>query len=150
MGLNLRDLPQTLGEDISRSRQLLKLRNIPRMFRSQGDVSKERYRRAALTGAASIIQRGLTIVISLVSVPLTIHYLGPERYGVWLTISSILVWLALTDFGLAGTALINVISEAHGRDDKRTAQEYVASAVWCLTGIAAALGLITYLCFPLI
>lgn len=150
MGLNLREIPQTLGEDISKSRQLLKLRNIRRMFRSQGDVGKERYRRAALTGAASIIQRGLTVVISLVSVPLTIHYLGPERYGVWLTISSILVWLALTDFGLAGTALINVISEAHGRDDKRTAQEYLSSAVWCLTGVAAALGLITFLCFRFI
>lgn len=115
--------------------------------RAQKERGNERYRRAALTGAASIIQRGLTVLISLVSVPLTIHYLGTERYGVWLTISSILVWLALTDFGLAGNALINVLSDAHGRDDKRAAQQYVSSAIWSLTAIAAVLASITFLCF---
>jgi O-antigen/teichoic acid export membrane protein len=147
MGFNLRALPRTLREDISKSRQLLRPANWKTIFRSQRDAGKERYRRAALTGAASIIQRGLTIIISLVSVPLTIHYLGPEQYGVWLTISSILVWLALTDFGLAGSALINVVSEAHGRNDKRTAQQYVSSAVWSLVVIAFVLGLITFVCF---
>ena len=147
MGFNLRALPQTVGEDISKSRQLLRLASWKSMFRKHGDVGKERYRRAALTGAASIIQRGLTVVISLVSVPLTIHYLGPEQYGVWLTISSILVWLALTDFGLAGSALINVVSDAHGRNDKLTAQQYVSSAFWALTVIASVLGLITFVCF---
>jgi len=147
MGLNLRSIPQVLGEDIAKGRQLLRLSTLRQIFRTQRDVGKERYRRAALTGAASIIQRGLTIVISLVSVPLTIHYLGPEQYGVWLTISSILVWLALTDFGLAGSALINVVSEAHGRDDKRTAQQYVSSTVWALTTIASILGLVTFVFF---
>ncbi len=61
-------------------------------------------------------------MISIVSVPLTIGYLGPERYGVWLTISSLLVWMAMTDFGLAGNALVNVLSQADGRDDRKAAQ----------------------------
>ncbi len=147
MVLNLRAIPRALGENIRKGRQLIRFRDVPQMFRAQRERGKERYRRAALTGAASIIQRGLTILISLVSVPLTIHYLGPEQYGVWLTISSLLVWLALTDFGLAGNALINVLSEAHGRDDKRAAQQYVSSAIWSLTAIAAVLGTITFLCF---
>jgi O-antigen/teichoic acid export membrane protein len=150
MGLNFRLIPQTVGENIRKSRELLRVGDMLQVFRSQRNRGRERYRRAALTGAASILQRGLTVFISLASVPLTIHYLGPERYGVWLTISSILVWLALTDFGLAGNALINVLSEAHGRDDKRTAQQYVASAIWSLSAIAATLGVITYFCFPYI
>jgi O-antigen/teichoic acid export membrane protein len=147
MALNLREIPRALGENIRKGRQLVRFRNVSQMFRAQRERGKERYRRAALSGAASLIQRGLTILISLVSVPLTIHYLGSERYGVWLTISSLLVWLALTDFGLAGTALINVLSDAHGRDDKRAAQQYVSSAIWSLTAISAALGIITFLCF---
>jgi len=150
MALNLRVLPQTLKEDLWRSCARLRFQDLPKLFSTQGDRSKERYRRAALTGASSIIQRGLTVVISLVSVPLTIHYLGPERYGVWLTISSLLVWMALTDFGLAGNALINMLSEAHGRDDKLAAQQYVASAMWSLIAIALVLGLITSICFPFI
>ena len=62
--------------------------------------------------------------MGFVSVPLTVHYLGAERYGVWLTISSLLVWVALTDFGLAGNALVNVLSEAVGNDDRGVARQY--------------------------
>ena len=50
--------------------------------------------------------------------PLTVHYLGAERYGVWLTISSLLTWMSMTDFGLAGNALVNVLAEASGKDDQ--------------------------------
>jgi O-antigen/teichoic acid export membrane protein len=84
----------------------------------------------------------LTILIGFVSVPLTVHYLGAERYGVWLTISSLLTWLALTDFGIAGNALINVIAEADGRDDRQAAREYAASAFWALFAVSAAMGLV--------
>ncbi len=107
------------------------------LFKPNPDRGRERYRRAGITGSASLIQKALNIVISFASVPLTVHYLGPERYGVWLTISSLLVWMSMTDFGLAGNALVNVLSEAHGRDDQRTAQEYASSAVWALSFVAA-------------
>lgn len=106
------------------------------LFRSHSDRGHERYRRASITASASLIQKALTIVISFVSVPLTVHYLGPERYGVWLTISSLLVWMSMTDFGLAGNALVNVLSQAHGNDDQRTAQEYASSAIWALSAVA--------------
>jgi O-antigen/teichoic acid export membrane protein len=85
-----------------------------------------------------------------VSIPLTVHYLGPERYGVWLTISSLLVWMAMTDFGLAGTALVNVLSEADGNDDERSAQEYTSSAVWALTIIAALFAIAAIISFRFI
>jgi O-antigen/teichoic acid export membrane protein len=106
------------------------------MFKANADRGRERYRKASMTASASLIQKGLTILISFASVPLTVHYLGPERYGVWLTISSLLVWMAMTDFGLAGNALINVLSEADGKDDRLAAQQYTSSAVWALTVIA--------------
>ncbi|HEX4067086.1 MAG TPA: oligosaccharide flippase family protein [Acidobacteriaceae bacterium] len=118
-----------------------------KLLRATSDRGRERYRRAGLTATASLFQKALTVTISLVSVPLTIHYLGPEQYGVWLTISSLLVWMALTDFGLAGNALINVLSEAAGRDDQRSAQENVSSALWTLTGIAALFALIAVVTF---
>jgi hypothetical protein len=76
----------------------------------KGDRGHERYRRASVTAGASFIAKALTLLISFVSVPLTVHYLGAERYGVWLTISSLLIWMQISDFGLAGNALINVLS----------------------------------------
>jgi O-antigen/teichoic acid export membrane protein len=102
----------------------------------------ERYRRAGITASTSFISKALTIVIGFVSVPLTVHYLGTERYGVWLTISSLLTWMALTDFGIAGNALINVISGADGKDDREMAREYAASAFWALTSIGTIIGLV--------
>jgi O-antigen/teichoic acid export membrane protein len=82
------------------------------------------------------------MLMGIASVPLTVHYLGPERYGVWLTISSLLVWVALTDFGLAGNALVNVLSEAVGNDDRESARHYAASAFWALVTIALVIGVV--------
>ncbi len=48
------------------------------LTKRQGNAGRERYRRAGLTASASFISKALTIVISFVSVPLTVNYLGPE------------------------------------------------------------------------
>jgi O-antigen/teichoic acid export membrane protein len=83
-------------------------------------------------------------------VPLTVHYLGAERYGVWLTISSVITWMSMTDFGLAGNALINVLSEASGKEDRAEAQHYTASAFWALTGVSVLAGIICVSAFRFI
>lgn len=135
---------------LNRSWGRLRYRPLRSVFHANSDPGRERYRRAGLTASATLMQRGLTIAISFISVPLTIHYLGTERYGVWLTISSLLLWMALTDFGLAGNALINVLSEADGRNDREGAQHYVSSAVWTLTAIAGAIAIFAAVSFPFI
>ena len=42
---------------------------------------KERHRRIALTALASFVARAVNVLTVLVSVPMTVHYLGEERYG---------------------------------------------------------------------
>jgi hypothetical protein len=79
------------------------------LTKGKGSRGGERYRRAGITASSSFITKALNVLISFLSVPLTVHYLGAERYGVWLTISSLLTWMTMTDFGLAGNALINVL-----------------------------------------
>jgi O-antigen/teichoic acid export membrane protein len=130
--------------------RLLRSKLLRKLRKPNSDPGRERYRRAGLSASASLIQKGLTVIISFVSIPLTIHYLGAERYGVWLTISSLLLWMSLTDFGLAGNALVNVLSQADGSEDRRSAQEYTASAVWALIAISAALAVIAIASFPFI
>ena len=41
---------------------------------------------------ASFVIKGGSIAVSLVSVPLTIHYVSPPQYGIWLTLSSMVGW----------------------------------------------------------
>src|SRR6201985_750004 len=123
---------------------------LSKITKSSGNRGLERYRRAGITASSSFIAKALNILISFLSVPLTIHYLGSERYGVWLTISSLLTWMALTDFGLAGNALVNVLAETSGREDREGAQQYSASAFWALSGISAVAGILCLTTFRLI
>lgn len=97
--------------------------------------SKERWRRIALTTVGSGGARGVSILVGILSVPLLLQYLGAERYGLWMTISSVIALLGCTDLGLSN-GLLNAVSEAHGRDDHRAAAEYVASAFFLLLAIA--------------
>ena len=132
-------------------KRYLSPRGLKTLFtRSSAEPGRERYRRAGLTASTSYIAKGLTLLMSFVSVPLTVHYLGAERYGVWLTISSLLLWVALTDFGLAGNALVNVLSEAAGNNDREAARHYAASAFWALVTIALIMGVVFTAAFPFI
>jgi O-antigen/teichoic acid export membrane protein len=143
------DTPGLAGSSrVARLKSYLNFKKIKALFtQSHANRGLERYRRAGITASSSFIARALNILISFLSVPLTVHYLGAERYGVWLTISSLITWMSMTDFGLAGNALVNVLAEASGREDRKGAQQYAASAFWALTGISAVAGVICLLTF---
>ena len=111
------------------------------LTKSHANRGLERYRRAGITASSSFIAKALNILISFLSVPLTVHYLGAERYGVWLTISSLITWMSMTDFGLAGDALVNVLAEASGKEDRIGAQQYTSSAFWALSGVSVLSGI---------
>jgi O-antigen/teichoic acid export membrane protein len=96
--------------------------------------------RGIFTGLAG---KGVAFVVSIISIPLTVKYLGPERYGAWVTISAAMAWIALADFGL-NNSLTNAISEGYATDHRKLMQNYVASAFWSLAGVAALLGLIFF------
>jgi hypothetical protein len=69
-------------------------RGAPRDFR-------ERRACSVFQGTASgVAWRIVAILFSVVSVPLTIRYLGSERYGAWVMITTVLTFLGMTDFGL--------------------------------------------------
>jgi len=84
----------------------------------------------------AIAGKGVSIIVSLVSIPLTVGYLGAERYGMWMTISTLLAWLSLADLGL-GNSLTNAVSEAYANDRRDQAQIHIASVFWMLCLVAA-------------
>ena len=46
----------------------------------------------------------------------------------------------MTDFGIAGNALVNLLADAHGKEDKRLAGQHAASAFWALVGLSLCIG----------
>ena len=117
------------------------------MFSSFEDRAKERGRRIALTTIATAVAKAISMATGLITVPLTLNYLGVERYGMWMTISSVVALLAFTDMGI-GNGLLNSIAEANGKDDRQLARGYVSSAFFILLGIALFLGVLFALAYP--
>ncbi len=107
------------------------------------DDGQRRYVRIIQAGVAALAGRGIALAVSIITVPLTLNYLGSERYGMWITMSTLLIWFQLADIGL-GNGLTNTVSEAYGNGQKELAQRHVSNAFWLLCAIAAGLGIVAY------
>lgn len=107
--------------------------------------SDQRIIRVIKTGVSSVVIRIFSIFISFMSVPLTYNYLGNERYGIWLTITSFVSVLNFADFGL-GVSLINSISKAYARDSVFEAKKEISNIFFILT-IICVFSLFIYLQF---
>lgn len=116
---------------------------------TESGISNERYRRIILTGDTAFVSKIVHLFITLIIIPLTVNYLGAERYGMWMTVTSILGFMVFADLGL-GNGLLNAISRANGRDSDEEAQFAVSSTFILLLGIACLLGIIFYFIYPFI
>ena len=105
------------------------------------NLSTSRYSRIIQAVWSGTAAKLLTTAVSLISLPLAVRYLGAERYGVWATITTTVVWINLLDLGIANT-LTNHVSRAYAADDKAYAARYFTNALVLTVGIAGIVGLI--------
>lgn len=83
----------------------------------------------------SFLGRGGSIAATLVMVPLTIDYVNPTRYGIWITLSTIISWFTFFDMGF-GNGLKNKLAEALARKDFTVARKYVSTTYVFLACVA--------------
>ena len=81
----------------------------------------------------SAVFKGLAVACTFFAIPLMIHYLGQEQFGVWSTLLSVLTWVSFFDLGL-GNGLRNKLAEALANDQPEEARSYISSA-YSLIGI---------------
>lgn len=74
----------------------------------------------------SLLMKGSNILCSLLVIPLTIDYINPERYGIWLTISSVIGWIVFFDLGL-GNGFRNSFVKARACENYKLCKEYVST-----------------------
>jgi O-antigen/teichoic acid export membrane protein len=118
---------------ILRYRRLLRLR--PYDTSTPEGRSAERYRRVAWSTALSTVARVVGMATGFISVPLVGGYLGSDRYGIWLQMSSFVAALGPLDLGI-GLGLLTLVSDAYGRDDREAARRAISTAAAMLTLIA--------------
>lgn len=83
---------------------------------------------------ASFVIKGWSALVVLLMVPLTLKILGVYNNGVWLTISSILIWIDLMDIGL-GNGLRNAVSHFVAIGDNESVKKAVSSTFFMLVVI---------------
>lgn len=89
----------------------------------------------------SFLTKGWSGVVQLLLVPITIACLGNYQNGVWMTISSILIWIDSLDIGL-GNGMRNRLAEHIAHDEYKEARQCVSSTFFMLIGIILPLALL--------
>ncbi len=98
---------------------------------------------------ASFLIKGTSIAIGLALVPMMINYLEPTRYGIWITLSSIIGWFGFFDIGL-GHGLRNRFAESLAKGKHSLAKAYVSTTYAILAFIVVVVLLFFYTINPLL
>ncbi|WP_300831749.1 lipopolysaccharide biosynthesis protein [uncultured Duncaniella sp.] len=97
----------------------------------------------------SFLIKGISILVQLLLVPLTLNYLSDELYGVWITLSSIIIWMSFFDVGLT-LGLKNKLAEALAQKDYDLGKKLVSTTYIALIFIFIPLGIIGEIAIPCI
>lgn len=108
------------------------------------DIKDPRSKKAVKNVVASFGLKGLSMLFSFILVPLTLSYLTQYEYGVWLTLSSILVWLDFFDIGL-GNGLRNKLTESIAQGDWDKGRSYVSTTFFILSIIGVIVIFLFYI-----
>ncbi|MDR0940079.1 MAG: oligosaccharide flippase family protein [Mediterranea sp.] len=98
---------------------------------------------------ASLFIKGISIVVSLMLVPMTLGYVNSEMYGIWLTLSSIMLWLNFFDIGFT-LGLKNRLAEAIALEDWKLGKSLVSTTYFMMVVIFIPLLLLLELAIPYI
>ncbi|RYE13434.1 MAG: LPS biosynthesis flippase [Rickettsiales bacterium] len=91
----------------------------------------------------SVLFKGLSVLINIILVPITINYINPSRYGVWLILSSIITWMNLFDVGL-GNGLRNKLSQTNALKQFKRSRVYISSTYAILTVVSIVIYLLFF------
>ena len=86
----------------------------------------------------SSLYKGGSILLSFLLVPLTINFLNPTNYGIWLVITSFISWFTFFDIGL-GHGLRNKFAIAKANGDFKLAKAYISSAYFSIALISISI-----------
>lgn len=114
----------------------LTLPTVPATFTPTPPPVAERDRAIRRTVAASIVAKAISVACTLAHVPIALHALGVEAYGVWITLATLGVVLNFVDFGL-GVGLQRGLGEAWARGEAARMQRLLFTGAAALSGLAA-------------
>lgn len=107
--------------------------------RRNTSVAQRRYLRASVTTVGLLAARGGGSILNLVLTPFALRHLGAERFGMWMTITSITAFLNIANLGI-DKGMMNIVATAYGRGNADEARTAVSTAFFLLCAVAMGLG----------
>lgn len=89
----------------------------------------------------AIVYKGLGVLIGFAYFPISLEYLGPVKFGIFLTLTSIIDWFAEFDIGI-GNGLRNRMGESIADGDNQKAKGYISTAYFAVGSIFSGISLI--------
>jgi O-antigen/teichoic acid export membrane protein len=109
----------------------------------------ERYIKIFRGAAAQAASRVIMMLLPLITIPVTLNYLGHERFGMWMAIVSLSSLLMITEGGVSN-AVITPVAQANARGDLATVRRLIASAAVMVALPAVAVSIVAVACADLI
>jgi O-antigen/teichoic acid export membrane protein len=106
-----------------------------------------RNRRVVVTALLTGIGSMSVLAVNALAVPLTIGYLGSERFGLLAAALALVSLLEPLDLGI-GSALVTLLARSDGRDDNEGAARTVQTAFVLLSTIAVVIGVLGLVVVP--
>ncbi len=97
--------------------------------------TRERHRLAALAMASNLMGRLVMMLVMVISVSLTVPYLGQERFGIWMTIASFGGLLTFLDLGI-GNAINNHVARCAASESPEKLSRAVTGGLGLIAAIA--------------
>ena len=92
----------------------------------------------------SFLLKILSIGLSFILLPLTVHYLTEVEYGIWVTLFTVMNWVNFLDMGL-GLGLRNKLAEAVSRNNLSEIKTYLSTGVFAMIGMGSILLVIFFI-----
>jgi O-antigen/teichoic acid export membrane protein len=113
-------------------------------LREGSDSFRSRYLRLTTGAAAGLVARLLSAGGNLVIIPLVLHSLGQEQFGIWAVIMSLNAVTGFADLGL-GNGLVNRLATV--RHNESNPKITVGSGLYSLAGAGAMVLALTVVCY---
>lgn len=121
--------------------------NILNKIRKIINSGGERSARAKKSILRMFVNKGASIFLSLLYVPLFLSLLDQTRYGIWVTIMSLINWIGFFDIGI-GQGLRNLLAENLAKGDIAASKKLVSTSYTIMSIIFFVIALVFIVLYP--
>jgi O-antigen/teichoic acid export membrane protein len=105
---------------------------------------RQRTRRLALGVLTALVSRGTGAIAPILLIPITLNYLGPQIYGLWMAVGALAGMTLWADLGL-GNGLLTKLTPCVSSGDWAAARRYTSTAYAVLVPTAFTIAVLLWL-----